>query len=70
MRDLKAVGTKFKHVIRPSDKKCILKDCMYFLNYIYVFYFNHKPCYKILVLLANFNFITLQNYDSNRTLFL
>ncbi|XP_014275533.1 protein YIPF6 [Halyomorpha halys] len=26
MRDLKAVCTKFKHVIRPSDKKSILKD--------------------------------------------
>lgn len=32
MRDLKAVGSKFYHVLYPKEKASILKECMYIFN--------------------------------------
>lgn len=29
MRDLRAVGTKFYHVLYPKEKKALLKECEY-----------------------------------------
>lgn len=42
MRDLHAVGVKFRHVLQPKEKKSLLKECSYFwlvdANWIPIFY--------------------------------